>query len=171
MYVTYLQGFWQLSLSFYKTFDILAYLFTSFWQFFLAFDKFPQLLTSFLTHFKKVNYVKDKTKCPRGHFTDHLPTPRGQPWTFGWPPTHPLLSTWFLNAPLLQLLWRYLTNMVGLGWRQIRDWNFPISQWKPKTTSKNSEIPHLESLLWKCMLNIVHNKAICLSYLLSWKFG
>ena len=27
--------------------------------------------------------IKDKAKCPRGHSNDHLPTPRGQPWTFG----------------------------------------------------------------------------------------
>ena len=38
-------------------------------------------------------------KCPCGDWMDHLPTSSGQPWTFRWPPTHPILSTWLLNAP------------------------------------------------------------------------
>ena len=38
--------------------------------------------------------------CPHGHLRDHLPTSRGQSWTFDQPPTHLILSTWFLNAPL-----------------------------------------------------------------------
>ena len=28
---------------------------------------------------------------------DHLPTLRGQMWTFDYPPTHLILSMWFLN--------------------------------------------------------------------------
>ena len=38
--------------------------------------------------------------CPHEHSRDHLPTPRGQSWTFDQPPTHLILSTWFLNDPL-----------------------------------------------------------------------
>ena len=37
--------------------------------------------------------------CPRGHLRDHHPTLHGQLWTFVQPPTHLILSTWFVNDP------------------------------------------------------------------------
>ena len=42
--------------------------------------------------------------CPHGHLRDHLPTSRGKSWTFDQPPTHLILSTWFLNDPLSKMV-------------------------------------------------------------------
>ena len=42
--------------------------------------------------------------CPRGHLKDHPPTSRGKSWKFDQPPTHLILSTWFLNDPICHSL-------------------------------------------------------------------
>ena len=39
------------------------------------------------------------TFCPQGHSSDHQPTLHGQLWTLDLPPTHLILSTWYMNDP------------------------------------------------------------------------
>ena len=39
--------------------------------------------------------------CPHGHARDYLTILLGQSWTFHPPPTHLIMSTWFVNDPFL----------------------------------------------------------------------
>ena len=73
--------------------------FTLFWSILKCFF----LQNSYVTNRRKLSFFL--TFCPHGHLRDHLPTSRGKSWTFNQPPTHFILSTWLLNAPILYLIY------------------------------------------------------------------